>query len=158
MHKGMPMKRVTLVWLASMTLALSGCASVTIKPVDFSWSFESVLTANSAGIVSGEPKTIAFDAGVLFRAETGNQDTAAGRTVRVIRDREGYYFVTSPGFKHVYVFCSSRGKLTLRKKVLIAAAGMEKPFFNRRERGIELGANGQVYLLNRKGIVSGGKK
>ena len=35
---------------------------------------------------------------------------------------------------------------------------MEKPFFNRRDRKIELGANGQVYLLTRKGIVSGGKK
>jgi len=152
------MKRTTLVWVAAMALALSGCATVTIKPADFSWSFESVLTANSAGIVSGEPKTIAFDAGTLFREETDSKATAAGKTVRVIRDREGYYFVTSPGFRHVYIFSGSRDRLTLRKKVLIAPEGMEKPFFNRRDRGIELGANGQVYLLTRKGIVSGGKK
>jgi hypothetical protein len=152
------MKRATLVWLAALLLAPAGCATVTIKPVDFSWSYESVLTADSAGVVSGEPKTIAFDAGVLFRAEAPSQGAAAGKTVRIIRDKDGYYFVTSPGFRHVYIFGSSRGKLTLEKKVLITEAGMEKPFFNRRDGGIELGADGQVYLLTRKGIVSGGKK
>ena len=35
---------------------------------------------------------------------------------------------------------------------------MEKPFFNRRDQGIELVANGQIYRLSKKGIVSGGKK
>jgi hypothetical protein len=152
------MKRASLVCVAALLLTLPNCASLTIKPVDFSWSYESVLTADAAGIVSGEPKTISFDAGVLFRAEDAAQGTAANKTVRIIRDREGYYFVTSAGFKHVYIFGSATGKMSLEKKVLIAEQGMEKPFFNRRDQGIELGANGQVYLLTRKGIVSGGKK
>ena len=152
------MRNAGLAWLAAALLALSGCATVTIKPVDFSWSFESVLTADSAGMVSGEPRTIAFDAGALFTAEAGKQGTAANKTVRIIRDRDGYYFVTSNGFKHVYVFASERGELTLEKKVLIAEEGMEKPYFNRRDQGIELGANGRVYLLTRKGIVPGGQK
>jgi hypothetical protein len=151
------MKKVVLIWLAAF-VALPGCASVTIKPVDFSWSFESVLTTDAEGVVRGEPKTIEFDAGELFRAEMKKPDPAAGTSVRIIRDNEGYYFITSPGFKHVYVFEGADGKLTLKKKVLIDEKGMEKPFFNRRDQGIELVANGQVYLLNKKGIVSGGKK
>ena len=152
------MKTSGLVCAAAMVLALPSCASVTIKPVDFSWSYESVLTTDSANVVTGEPKTIAFDASELFRAEKQDPGTLAGKTVRIIRDREGYYFVTSPGFKHVYIFNSSQGELTLKKKVLIAEEGMENPFFNRRDQGIELGANGKVYLLTRKGIVSGEKK
>ena len=151
-----PMKKAVLFWIAA-SLALPGCA-LTIQPVDFSWSFESVLTADSAGFVSGQPKTIAFDAGELFRAETDGRETAAGKTVRIIRDTEGFYFVTSPGFKHVYIFTGAEGKLTLKRKVLIAEQGMEKPFFNRRELGIELVANGQAYLLSKKGIISGEKK
>ncbi len=151
------MRKAGLVWVLAI-LALAGCASVAIRPVDFSWSFESVLTADSNGFVRGEPKTIAFDAGELFRAETKDPGTAAGKTVRIIRDIEGYYFITSPGFRHVYVFNEADGKLTLKKKVLIAEQGMEKPFFNRRDQGIELVANAQVYLLSKKGIVSGGKK
>jgi hypothetical protein len=139
-------------------LALAGCATVTLKPVDFSWSYESVLTADSAGYVRAEPKTIAFNAGELFRAELQEPAAAAGTTVRIIRDYDGYYFVTAPGFKHVYIFSGAKGELTLKKKVLIAEQGMEKPFFNRRELGIELVANGQAYLLSRKGIISGGKK
>ena len=151
------MKKAGLIWLAAL-LALPGCASVTLKPVDFSWSFESVLTADSAGYAKGEPKTIAFDAKELFRAETKDPGAAAGATVRVIRDRDGYYYITAAGFKHVYVFKGARGALKLEKKVLIAEQGMEKPFFNRRDQGIELAANGQAYLLSRKGIVPGVKK
>ena len=152
------MKRAGLVWLAAMMLALSGCASVTIKPVDFSWPFESVLTTDADGVVRGEPKTIGFDTKELFRAETKQQGPAADKTLRIIRDKEGYYYVTSPGFKYVYIFDSGPGKLTLKKKVLIAKEGIEKPFFNRRDQGIELGANGRVYLLSKKGIITGGKK
>ena len=151
------MRKAVLVWFLAI-LALPGCASVTLKPVDFSWSFESVLTADSAGYVKAEPKTIAFNAEELFRFETTGQCAAAGMIVRIIRDYDGYYFITAPGFRHVYIFNGSNGKLTLRKKVLIAEQGMEKPFFNRRDLGIELVANGQAYLLNRKGIVPGGKK
>lgn len=151
------MNKAVVIWLLAVS-TLSGCASVTLKPVDFSWSFESVLTADSEGYVRAEPKTIAFNAGELFRAEMKDPGAAAGAVVRIIRDYDGYYFVTAPGFRSVYVFDGAKGKLTLRKKVLIAEQGMEKPFFNRRERGIELVANGQAYLLNRKGVVSGGKK
>jgi len=148
-----------LVCLGAL-LALPGCASVTIRPVDYSWSYESVLTADGQGIVRGEPKTIAFDAGELFRAEAKTKDAgaAANQTLRIIRDEAGYYFITAPGFKHVYVFTSAEGKLSLKKKVLIAKQGMEKPFFNRRDQGIELGADGRVYLLSKKGIISGEKK
>ncbi len=152
------MKRAILVLLAAMMLALSGCATVTIKPVDFSWSFESVLTADSDGIVRGEPKTIAFDASVLFWAETKEPGIPAGKTVRIIRDEFGYYFVTSPGFRNVYIFEGTVGKLKLKKKLHITEEDMEKPYFNRRDEGIELGANGVVYLLSHKGILSGGKK
>jgi hypothetical protein len=155
--RGKSMKR-TVRFMAVAALVLSGCASLTLKPADFSWSYESVLTTDAGGVARGEPKTLVFDAGALFRAETKNPGTVAGRTVRVIRNAEGFYFLTSPGFRHVYIFDGRNGELVLHKKVLIAEAGMEKPFFNRREQGIQLVDNGRVYFLNKKGIVPGGKK
>ena len=151
------MKKAGLIWLAAL-LALPGCASVTLKPVDFSWPFESVLTTDSAGVAKGEPKTIAFNAAELFKAETGAPSTGADKVVRIIRDDAGFYYITSPGFRHVYIFTGAKGKLSLKKKVLVAEQGMEKPFFNRRDQWIELVANGQTYHLNKKGIVSGEKK
>lgn len=151
------MRKTVLFWFLAI-LALPGCATVTLKPVDYSWSFESVLTADSSGYVRAEPKTIAFDAKELFRAELNDPGAAAGKTVRIIRDVDGYYFVASPGFRYVYIFSGADRTLKLKKKVLIAEQGMEKPFFNRRDGGIELVANGRAYLLNKKGIVPGGKK
>ncbi|HEY6000468.1 MAG TPA: hypothetical protein VI078_14360 [bacterium] len=150
------MKRATLVLLAA-SLALAGCA-LTLKPVDYSWSYESVLTAGADGVVKGEPKTIAFDARKIFEEETGQPGAIEGRTIRIIRNAEGYYFVTSPGFKNVYVFVGREAKLKLENKILIDEKGMEKPFFNRRERGIELAANGKLVLLNKDGIVPEVKK
>ena len=151
------MKKAVLALFLSIA-ALPGCASVTLKPVDFSWSYESVLTADSAGYVRAEPKTIAFNAGELFRAESRDPALAAGTVVRIIRDYDGYYFITAPGFRHVYIFAGANGELTLKKKVLIDEQGMEKPFFNRRDLGIELVANGKAYLLSRKGVIPGEKK
>ena len=150
------MRRAAMVLLAA-SLALPGCA-LTLKPVDFSWSYESVLSAGADGVVRGEPKTIAFNAQELFREETGQAGPIEGKTVRLIRNDQGYYFVTSPGFRHVYIFSGADSALKLWNKVLIDEKGMEKPFFNRRERGIELAANGKVYLLNKDGIVPEVKK
>jgi hypothetical protein len=150
------MKRAVLIMLAAF-LAMPGCA-LTLKPVDYSWSYESVLNAGPDGVVRGEPKTIAFNAQELFREETGQAGPIEGKTVRLIRNDQGYYFVTSPGFRHVYIFSGADSALKLWNKVLIDEKGMEKPFFNRRERGIELAANGKVYLLNKDGIVPEVKK
>ncbi|HWR98011.1 MAG TPA: hypothetical protein VN317_06270 [Candidatus Methanoperedens sp.] len=150
------MKKAALTVLAA-TLVLSGCA-LTLRPVDFSWSYESVLTAGPDGVVKGEPKTIAFNARPLFREELGQAGPVEGRTVRIIRNDEGYYFITAPGFKRVYIYRGGEAKLWLTEKVLIDKKGMEKPFFNRRDRGVELVANGKAYLLNKDGIVPEVKK
>lgn len=150
------MKKAAMLWLLA-AIALPGCAH-TIKPVDFSWSYESVLTADTAGTYRAEPKTIAFNGAELFRAESGRPDAVADRPLRLIRDSAGYYYASAAGFKHVYILKGAEGKLTVKKKVLIDPNGMEKPFFNRREGGIELVAGGQSYLLNKKGIIPRGKK
>jgi hypothetical protein len=146
-----PMKKAVLLWVAA-ALVLPGCA-LTIKQVDFSWPFESVMNADAGGTYRAEPKTLAFDAVELFRAESGKPDAVADRPVRVIRDAAGYYYVTAAGFKHVYILAGGEAKLALEKKVLVDANGMEKPFFNRRDAGIELAAGGKTYLLNKKGII-----
>lgn len=151
-----PMKKAAFFLLVA-SLALPGCA-LTIKPVDFSWSYESVLTADANGQYRAEPKTIAFNAVEFFRAEAGKPDAVADRPVRIIRDNAGYYYVTAAGFKNVYILKGKDGKLILKKKVLIDPNGMVKPFFNRREGGIELAASGQSYLLNKKGIIPRDKK
>lgn len=142
--------------LAAAVALLPAC--VTVKPVDYSWSFESVMNKDAAGVYRAEPKTLAFDATEIFREETGKKDAVADRPLRVIRDAAGFYYVTAPGFRHVFVLEGGERKLTLEKKILVDPDGMEKPFFNQRERGIELVADGQVRLLNKKGIIPEGKQ
>lgn len=152
--------RAIRVLLLASLLAFSGCTFLVLKPVDFSWLVESKLTTDANGSIKGDPRSFQCNLKELFLEEEGPGGLARleKRTINVIRDRDGYYFMTSPGFKSVYVFKSSEGELSLTKKVLITESGMEAPYFNYRAAGIELNANGKEFLLNKSGIITGGNK
>lgn len=141
-------------------LAFSGCTSLVLTPVDYSWLVESRLTTNSDGLIQGEPRSFQCNMKGLFLEEQGRDGQAnwANRTVNIIRDREGYYYITSSGFKHVYVFKSSAGELVLINKVQISTGGMDSPYFNFRAEGIELNDSGQEFLLNKSGRIAGGSR
>lgn len=141
-------------------LTVSSCTFVVLKPVDYSWLVESKLTTDANGFIKGDPRSFQCNMKELFLEEEGPTGLTKleKRTINIIRDRDGYYFMTSHGFKHVYVFESSEAELSLKKKVLITESGMETPYFNYRANGIELNANGKELLLNKSGIIVGGSK
>ena len=145
-----------MLWIFVFAFLAGGCATLTIEPVDYSWGIESVLAVASDGTVTGAPKTLSFNAGQLFVQELGRVPRTGKPTIRVIRNRQGYYFVTAPLFKHVYVFSPGIERLKLSRKILVDADGMKRPAFNQRDPFIQLVNGKQVLMLNEKGI-SGGK-
>jgi hypothetical protein len=78
--------------------------------------------------------------------------------IRLIRDSEGYYYLTSKGFRHVYVFAPAEASLKLKTKVLITEKGMEAPAFNQRAPYVQL-LNGKdkPRRLNRDGVLEEAK-
>jgi len=140
------------VWLVTLCAVLVGCMRLTIEPVDYSWGIESVLSVAGDGAVKGPPKTLSFNAGELYLMELGGVPQQGKRIVRVIRSRQGYYFVTAPSFKHVYVFSPGVERLTLMRKILVDADGMKHPAFNQRDPYIQLINGKQVSMLTEKGI------
>lgn len=143
-----------LIFLACALVLMTGCSTVVLKPTDFSWSYESVMTTDAQGVIKGEPKTITCSVKGLFFAEVQDSVNVADKVIRVIRDRDGFYFMTSAGFKNVYIFKTDDGALSLQKKVLISENGLNKPAFNRRDKGIELANEGVVYFLNKNGLIT----
>jgi len=143
-----------MFFLVCGLVLMAGCSSVVLKPTDFSWSYESVMQSDSRGMIKGEPKTISCSVKSLFFAETQDSVNVAEKTIRVIRDRDGFYFMTSPGFKNVFIFKSDDGALKLHKQVLISESGLTAPAFNRRDNGIELASDGNLYLLNKNGLIT----
>ncbi len=150
------MKFVSLA-IFVLLIAATGCSSLSLKPADFGWPVESVLKADGKGMVQENRYQVAFNIKPLLFAETGDSTNTAV-TVRVIRDPAGYYFITAPGFKHVYVFGTGDGALTLENKIMISEKGLSSPAFNARPPHVQLLNSGdKPVLLTKSGIQEGGK-
>ena len=136
-----------------------GCASLTLSPVDYQWPVESVLKVESNGSAEDPRYNIVFNVKPMMFDETADSVHVGGVELRLIRDTFGYYYMTAPKFKNVYVFASDEGKLKLANKILISEKGIASPAFNQRAPHIQL-LNGKEkpVLLTKDGIQQGGQK
>lgn len=120
-----------------------GCKqSLVISKVDYSQPIETVLQPNEEGVVTDVQHGLSFNVLPLQHAETKDSSSVTTEQLRLIRGKEGYYYITSAGYKHVYVMAPERGTLKLKKKILIREEGIAQPAFNQR--------NPYVQLLNRE--------
>lgn len=150
------MKRL-IILLSVLLLIITACATLTLKPANFSWPVESVLPVSDNGNVSEERYSMEFNTVGLFFEEFQDSLAFKGKELRVIRDNQGYYFMTSVNFKNVYVFKAYEGAFKQKNKILINEAGMQNPVFNQRDPFIEL-IDGVTQLnLNCDGIQGGSK-
>lgn len=144
--------------LLTLLFLLSACNhKFVISDVDYSQDIESVLIPDETGTISDLRHGISFNIRKLEINEFGDS-TKHVDEIRMIRDKQGYYFITAPLFKHVYIFKTSSSELKLHKKLYIDNK-LELPVFNNRAPYIELVDinSDSVYYLNNKGLKTGGK-
>lgn len=151
------------ILIVPIVLVLAGCGGLALRPAEFAWPFESVFKVDAKGYAAEEEQParyfIKFNAKPLLFEETGDSVHVADHMFRVIRDGEGYYYITGKNFKNVYVFGSSEGALTLERKIPVSEKGLESPAFNQRPPYIQLlNGNEKSKLLDKDGIKEGGKK
>lgn len=131
---------------------LSSCSSLMLTPAEFSWPIESVLKIDNSGFVKEDRNLLSFDTKSLFLEETQDSLGYAGKTLHLIRNSEGFYFMTATGFKNVYVFTVERNAFSLENKIEINETGLKNPAFNQRKPFIELLDDGVVYRLSSDAI------
>ncbi len=147
----------------------SACSTLMLKPANFSWPVEEVLTVNNNGNVDVPRYSFSFSAKKLFFLETGDSLGYQNKKIRIIRNDNGYYFMVAKHFKNVYVFSADKGTLSLKNKIEIIsssgkntnAAGLIDPAFNQRSPYIELvygNAQSKSLNLTEDGIVKEEKK
>lgn len=146
----MKLLRITLSGLT--VLILYSCSTLILKPADFSWPIESVLKVEDDGHASADRYTFSFNIKPLFYEEMEDSLAYLDREIRVIRNYQGYYFITANDFKNVYVFESSEGEFELEEKIPIDETGLKKPVFNQRSPYIELIDGTNRYYLSKSGI------
>lgn len=154
------MNRLHAFGIIACVLFVSACASFVIKPVDYSWPKEERPKISESGTCELKGGYgIVFNALGLFAAERGDSNAARGAELRIIRNAEGYYFVTAPKFKHVYVFESEEGALSLEKKILVNENGLANPAMNQQGTNILLLDGVSRSVISKDGVrPEGGKQ
>ncbi len=135
----------------------TACSVLTLTPANFAWPIESVLQVNDEGEVSEERYSFSFDAKGLYYEEFEDSLAYLDRELRIIRDVQGYYFITGTKFKNVYVFKAIDGTMELNTKIFISELGFGNPVFNQRTPNIELIDGERVLKLSHQGIEEGNK-
>ena len=153
------MRIISVPLYGLLALALASCSSLKIEQVNYGWPVEVVSKASDANIVTAERYGLSFSVSRIALEEFQDSSALAGSEVRVLRNHEGYYFVTGPRFKHVYVFSAGESRLNKESVIEISPTGLTKPAFNLRPPYVELlDSDGSRKLLTRSDIVEGNKQ
>ena len=151
-------KLVVLLSILCMVLLLS-CSSLTLDNVDYGWPVESVTTVSSENMVTEGRYSLNFNIAPVAQEEFQDTTALRGSKIRILRDQEGYYFLTGPRFKHVYVFKPGRHELKEEKIIEISQTGLQNPALNLRPPYVELiDGEGFKRIMDRGGIIEDGKK
>ncbi len=152
----MKLSKVTLLFSILLVCVTACNKTLVIEDVNYAQYVESVLIPNEDGIVTDYRNNISFSINSLLSEEHGENTNSNVNEIRLIRNQQGFYFITADQFKHVYVFEPKRGELKLKETIEISIDGLESPIFNWRDPYIEIIANNreETHFLNEKGIVS----
>ena len=149
---------IKLVFISvAMLLMSTACSMLTLQPADFSWPVESLLKVDDQGNVTEDRYATSFNTVGLFYEEFQDSMAYKGKSIHLIRNNWGDYFITGNEFKNVYVFKANEGTLVLEKKIFISEFAMKSPAFNQRSPYIELLDGDNKMNLTSDGIEGGSK-
>ena len=146
-----------IIPLFLLSLITAACSVLTLQPANFSWPLESILPVDDKGNISEDRYSLEVNTAGMFFEEFQDSLSYKSKEVRMIRDNQGFYFLTSTNFKNVYVFKVDEGKLVQENKIFISEFGLQTPAFNQRDPYIELVDGTNKMSLTHKGIEGGSK-
>lgn len=139
-------------------LLLAGCKqSLVISDVNYAQPIETVLTPDEDGVVKDHKSGFSFNIMPLQYAETEDTSSVTTEQVRYIRSNNGFYYITAPEYKNVYVMAPGEHQLKLENTIRISEEGIAEPALNQRKEYIQLvdRSTGAAWALNTKGIQEG---
>lgn len=142
--------------LCFAVVAVIGCKqSMVISKVDYSQPIESVLTPDEDGMVEDVRNGLKFNILPIQFKETQDTSSVTTSEIRYIRGAKGYYYLTAPTYKNVYMMSPEEGELKLQETFPIKEPGIDKPAFNQREGYIQLvnRTTGEQYKLTPEGMT-----
>jgi hypothetical protein len=148
-----------LALLFLIACIFSSCSSFLLENVTYGWSSEVFANPDNSGNLTIPKNSMSFNITKLF-IEEKITDNPSGFKIRIIRDDEGYYFITADKFKYVWVFESVEKSLKLKNKLeLVKDTPLTDPKFNEHKPNVELFTkDGKKFILDKEGIVKNEEK
>lgn len=146
---------ITIIFILGL-VSFSACTkSLVIENVNYAQYVESVLIPDETGFIEDYRNNIRFSIEPIVEEEFGENSEEYIQEVRLIRNRDGFYFITADGFKNVYVFEPKKGVLKLKETIKIDEGGLVSPIFNWRAPYVELlTVNKEIHVyLSEKGEI-----
>ncbi len=139
--------------VVSWGLLLTACGSgLVIQNVDFSQPIETVMEADSQANVEDMRNGLVFNLSSVLDSEGINANDFAGTSVHMIRNHEGFYFLTAPGFQNVYVFSVGESEMKKENKIRVNGDRIANPAFNQRNPLVQLVDGSRTFNLTKDGI------
>ncbi|MFD2532278.1 hypothetical protein [Gracilimonas halophila] len=146
---------IPILLLAYVMLATAACNKFVVENVNYSQQIESVLIPDENGDVNDIRHGITFNIEPFKIQEFGEEDTTPEiKEVRLIRNAEGYYFITANQFKNVYVMEPGKSELKLKNKIQVSEERLNAPAFNLRDKAVQLVKTdtNEILTLNENGL------
>ncbi|HCT52173.1 MAG TPA: hypothetical protein DF712_06895, partial [Balneola sp.] len=94
--------RVSFFVFIAALLLMSACKTFEVKNVNYAQQIESVLIPTNEGVVNDSRYGISFNILPFQYQEIQDSSSVFVDEVRLIRNSNGYYFITATGFQNVY--------------------------------------------------------
>lgn len=131
-----------------------------VENVNYAQQIESVLAPDENGNVHDIRHGITFNVQPFQKQEFGEDQKTEIKELRLIRNAEGYYFITANQFKHVYVMEPGKAELKLKNKIKVSEERLNAPAFNLRDSVVQLVKTdtNEIFTLNEKGLQENKKE
>lgn len=128
----------TILLIITILLSTNACKTFEVQDVNYTQEVESVLIPDDKGIINDKRHGLSFNILPFQFKEFKDSTTVLIEEIRLIRNHQGFYFITANGFKNVYVMEPINSGLKLKKKININEEGLIEPIFNMRSPFVQL--------------------
>lgn len=146
---------IPILLLAYLMITVSACNKFVVENVNYSQQIESVLIPDENGDVHDIRHGITFNIEPFKTQEFSEEERIPEiKEVRLIRNAEGYYFITANQFKNVYVMQPGKSELKLKNKIKVSEERLNAPAFNLRDTTVQLVKTdtNEILTLNENGL------
>lgn len=134
----MKSRLLLLIYTITILLVSVGCRTFVVEDVNYSQQIESVLIPEEDGKVFDARHALEFNILPFQFQELKDSSSVLIDEVRLIRNAQGYYFITANKFNQVYVMSPEKSAMKLVKKISVSETGLISPAFNLRTPYVQL--------------------